>query len=504
VGRTQVPPDAVFGTATAHGTQVAGVAAYGELRSYVTGTHQLPIPHPIYAARVMHEDPANPARAVLTGLFHRQLEDAILWLHEQGVRIISCSINPDGPDDTITPSEAMATIDRLARELDIVVVLSGGNVHSVNPGHWRDDYPAYLDRDAARVADPAGAALALTVGAVSHHDISSAQQPSPFVAVAPAGHPAPFTRTGPTRGRGAAGTLKPEFTAHGGNYVWDAQLGGVRGKDANMSVITLAAAGTPGGRVFAADDGTSLSAPFVAHQVAEIATRYPDSSANLLRALTALAGDTQLPERHGSAVVSAYGEPTAARILESHPHRVVLMYEGEIMVSTNAVHELPIPARFATGRYDQTIRIALAFDPPVRRSRRDYLAGSMGFDLVRNQSLEDVARAYAAQPTRAEQLARGLARIELPTGRDRPPLEPGSQALASNTLLRRVYRGVWDPDDDGYFIVVKHGARAWSGAAEGDTQRYALAVELSLDARAQIDLYALVRAQIRARARLRT
>lgn len=504
VQRAQFPPDAVFGPATAHGTQVAGVAAYGELRSFIAGSNGLPSPHPIYAARVMHEDPSDPGRAQLTGLFHSQLEAAIVWLHSQGVRIISCSINQDGPDETITPTEAMATIDRLVRELDIVLVLSSGNVKSVDPGHWRDDYPGYLDRDAARVADPAGAALALTVGATSRYDVPATVQPAPVVAVAPAGRAAPFTRTGPTRGRGDAGTLKPEFASHGGNFVWDDQLRSARGKDANMSVITLAPAGSTGGRVFAADDGTSLAAPFVAHQVAEIATRYPGSSANLLRALAALAGDAHAPQRESAAVVSAYGEPNAMRVLESHAHRVVLMYEGEIAVKTNAIHELPVPVEFATGSYGQQIRIAVAFDPPVRRSRRDYLAGSMGFDLVRNRSLEDVARTYAAQPTRTERQARGLDSVELPTGRERPQLEPGSQALASNTLIRRIYRGAWDPDDDGYFVVVKHSARSWSGAAEGPVQRYALAVELSLDARTQIDLYSLIRAQLRARTRLRT
>lgn len=504
IDRAQFPPGAIFGRATAHGTQVAGVAAYGDLRSFVVGSSGLPSPHPIYAARVMHEDPNDPGRAVLTGLFHRQLEDAIVWLHEKGVRVISCSINQDGPDDAITPSEAMATIDRLVRELGVVVVLSGGNVRSVDPGHWRDDYPAYLDRDEARIADPAGAALAVTVGARSRYDVSALPQPSPVVAVAPAGRPAPFTRTGPTRGRGGAGTLKPEFATHGGNYSWDDQLQSVRGKDVNMSVMTLAPAGSVGGRVFAVDDGTSLSAPFVAHQVAEIATRYPRATANLLRALTALAGDAKVPEREASAVVSAYGEPIAARILESNGHRVVVLYEGQITVNTNAVHELPVPVEFATGRYAQQIQIALAFDPPVRRSRRDYLAGTMGFDLVRNRSLDDVARAYSAQPTRAERQAHGLPRLDLPGRRERPQLEPGSQPLASNTLVRRLYRGAWDPDDDGYFVVVKHSARTWAGASEGDVQSYALAVELSLEAQAQIDLYALVRARIRTRARLRS
>lgn len=496
VDRTQFPPTEAFALPTAHGTQVAGIAAYGELRTFAAGQRALPAPHPLFAARVMEQDPQDPDRARLAGLFHRQLEDAITWLHEQGVRIVSCSINHDGPDDAPTPSETMATIDRLVRDLGIVVVLSAGNIRSPHPDHWRDDYPKYLARDAARVADPAGAALALTVGAVSRYDVPSAPQPASVVAIAPAGGPAPFTRTGPTRGRGKSGALKPEFAAHGGNVTWDDQLGSTRRKDPNLSVITLAPAGATGGRILAADDGTSLSAPFVANQVAEIATRYPGASSNLLRALTALAGDASAPERLGEAVVSAYGEPRAARILESGTHRVVLLYEGTIAPSTNVVHELPIPDAFATGRYHQQIRIALAYDPAVRRSRRDYLAATMEFDLVRNRPLDDVLGIYAVQEPGS--------RTELPAGRDRPPLDPGSQAFASNTLVRRTYSRAWDPDDNGYYIVVKHILRNWANAKEGGEQHYALAVEIALDSSARIDLYALVRAQLRLRARLRS
>lgn len=506
-GRAVFPEGRVFGPATAHGTHVAGIAAYGELRSFASNPQSgLPVARPVFAARVMEQDPASVSRAVLPGLFHEQLEKAIRWLHSQGVRVITCSITDDRPDMTPTPSETMTMIDNLVRELGVVVVISAGNVSSVDPHHWRDDYPGYLDRDESRIADPAGAALAVTVGARARYDVPSApsQGPSSQIAIARRGQASPFTRTGPTRGRGSSGTAKPEFSAHGGNFAWDQLTRQARGKDPNMSVITLAPAGAPGGRTLAIDDGTSLSAPFVAHQVATIATRYPSASSNLLRALTALAGDRQALDRQAGAILSVYGEPLATRILESDTHRVVVVYEGTIAASSTVIHEIPVPQAFATGAYGQRMRVALAFDPPVRRSRRDYIAGAMSFDFVRNLPLEEVAARYSAQPSRSEvEQDPTLIRRDLPSGRLRPLLDPSSQTLLSNTLLCRTFSGTWDPDDEGYFVVVKHQARPWANTEEREDQKYAVAVELSLTNEARIDLLAQIQAQLRQRARLR-
>src|SRR5690606_29094304 len=148
------------------------------------------------------------------------------------------------PDSAPTPSEAISVIDTLVRELGIVVVLSAGNVRSVDPDHWLNDYPAYLESQNARIADPGGAALAITVGARAHFGI-----PAPPVygvqtkiAIAGAGEPSPFTRTGPSRGRTSAGRAKPEFVANGGNFAWDHEVGVRHGRDAAMSVVTTAVA----------------------------------------------------------------------------------------------------------------------------------------------------------------------------------------------------------------------------------------------------------------------
>jgi len=502
-GRAEFPNNRAFGMATGHGTHVAGVAAYGDLRAFVT-SGVLPTPRPIYGARIMERDPNSTGRAVVTGLFHEQLEGAIRWLHGEGVKVITCSINYDTPDDAPTPGESMAIIDALVRELDVVVILSAGNVQSVDPHHWLNDYPMYLDRPAAHIAEPAGAALALTAGSRAAANVPAlpASGTSPHVAIAPAGGPSAFTRTGPGRGRGN-GSMKPEFVANGGNTSWNGPAGLVPQPDPNMSVVTTAPAGSPGGRALAVDYGTSMAAPYVANQVATIATRYPQASANLLRALSALAGEDGGIAKQGSAVVSAYGEPVADRVLESGSHKVIVTYEGSIAPNSSVVHRLPVPEAFATGKFTQRLEVALAFDPPVRRSRRDYLLAEMTFDFVRNMELAEVLKRYALQPDKKAMAQDStLKKHPLPEGRLRPAMKPPAADLTSNTLIRRSVEGSWDPNDEGYYLVVTHNARPWA-KGETDEQTYALAVELSLADSARIDLRAEM-VKVQAEMRMRT
>jgi hypothetical protein len=129
----------------------------------------------------------------------------------------------------------------------------------------------------------------------------------------------------------------------------------------------------------------------------------------------------------------------------------------------------------------------------------------MAFDLVRGTSLTDLEQRYQKQPTRAESEATGVPRLDLP---GRMSLGPGISRFYNNTLICRSFSASTDWDDDvlDYFVVVVHQRSSWSPAqrASYTEQRYALAVELHDEARIDLNLYALVRARLRAQARIRT
>ncbi len=503
VASATFPKGHVFASATQHGSQVASIAAYGSLDRAAKGEPIAP-PFPILSARVSENRGGHPA---VVGNVVAQMEDALSWLHSVGARIAVIAFAYDSPDAEPLPTELTVTVDRLAREYEMVIIVSAGNVRDIGKYHWRNSYPEYLKMPSARIAAPGTAALAITVGAVA---VRNAPYDSTLQGIAPQGHPSPFTRTGPTRGNRDGKTQKPELVAPGGNFGWKPGLTVPVANDPSLGVITLTGKNTP---MFAATTGTSFAAPFVAHEVAKLATRYPDAGPNLLRALIALSTpplEEQKVPNLEPATQFAYGIPHAERVLESGQNRAIFVYEGTIDIGARAIHELPVPREFAQlipgaqGR----IRIALAFDPPVKRSHRNYVAGRMRFDFVKNMTLAEVAHTWGQQPTAAERLADPTLPYDpMPEGNKRPRTIPGVNMVSSNTLIRRDISTTttWSEDDENYFLVVSHDKSPWthSQLAENPEQSYALAVELVAEGRPELDLFGLARARLASRARQR-
>lgn len=497
-GSKHFPEGRVYHGATAHGTNVASIAAFGSFDGVLAGA-TVPAPFPIFAARVAEANAHGNPTVVENPV--SQFEQAITWLHTEGARIVVIAFGYDYPDTDPFPTELTATIDRLARDLRLVIVVSAGNLRKIRDGlHWRDDYPTYLSDVDARIAAPGTAALAVTVGSSATRTVP---HDTTLTAVVGQEHEvSPFSRTGPTRGNRFGKTRKPELTGPGGNWGWNEATKSLAMSDPNLGVVTLSTRATP---LFTVSSGTSLAAPFVAHEIARIATRYPTAGPNLLRALVALAGQPPA-SRPGlnlgdGAVASAYGLPDASRVLESGANHAILVHEGQIQSGGRLIFRLPIPPEFAAPAPQavRRLRIALAFDPPVRRSRRDYIAGRMQFDFVQNMPFDDVKRTWEVQPSVAEAEAHGLSRDSLPNGHQRPRTIPGVDLVRSNTLIRRdVETAGWDPDDEDYFLVVSHDTSPWTDSQlnQYPTQEFALAIELIDEGRPELDLHALTTSRL--------
>lgn len=177
------------------------------------------------------------------------------------------------------------------------------------------------------------------------------------VAIAGTNELSPFSRTGPgVSATFQSGAIKPEFVHYGGNTVWS-QMRRVNHTDSGAGVLDRSVAD----RLFAVSSGTSFAAPRVARAAAEILTRYPDASANLIRALLGISA--QIPDEARRQFADewemhwafGYGMPDPARAVESDLNRVVLVYEGDVDVNTAVIHPIPIPTPFATGKADRIV-----------------------------------------------------------------------------------------------------------------------------------------------------
>lgn len=501
--RRRIPADHAWAPPGDHATLVAGPLILGDIESAHAGIEEWSAVFPIHVVRVLEPDPNLPGSTRLPGdePVANVIEEAIRTLHaEEGVRVFNISITDPaafaGPHLSIW-SERM---DELARELDVVLVVAAGNHRLMpQPGEGRlGAYPAALLEPPAQVAEPGAAVNVLTVGSLARS--AAPQRANGEVrlgdrAIAPVGEPSPFTRAGP----GVSGAIKPDVCHFGGNWVVN-DVDMLIEADFGVSVLSTRAGD---GRLFGIANGTSFSAPRVTRLAAEVLARYPDSSANLVRALIgsatrplAVPESFKNPDRRRAA---GYGFVSEADALDSGRNRVALIYEGEIEPDSTAIHPLPLPDDFVEAAVERFITIALAFDPEVRRTRREYLTAAMKVDLVRDMSVEEIEATFREQPAKDDPDYR-----ELPSSdRLRLQMEPGTTECDDATLQVRRYRRTRavDVSDHGYNVVLRHVSATWSDVTR--PQRYALVVMLTDEERPDVDLRATLEAVLEVRERER-
>ncbi len=501
-----------------HGTLVSGLALG---RSFVKSVRDgLPVQlnGNVIVARVLESDSARGSDATR---FPRSLlptalvTQSIRHLHGLGVRVFNLSFGYSTDVRASHVGDMSEELDNLARELDVVIVVSSGNAtlplsRSGPLFDVIDDYPEYVDREGHALAQPANAANLITVGGIAPSDAPWLRNNSQIgtTAVAGVGEISPFSRTGPGFGKKPKRMNKPDFVEFAGNAVVD-DIGMVSQKDQGSGVLSTASLTT--GPFFQMVHGTSFASPVVAADAAAVLHRYPESSSNLIRALLA---SSARPTNAGLLVKedhirhNRYGFGTVRRddALDSSPLRATMTYDGALAVDSTVLHPIPIPTDFALPRSaTRRVRVALAFDPPVRRTRREYTAATMSLDIYRSVTLEELEdRLRRQDPENPQPLFSGKRRLAT-------QFRPSMTAWSESTLQVREWAPTsMDPDDgDTYYLAVTHKARPWFRDRDDyTTQRYAVAVSLEDQGRIELDLETMLTQQItvpaRVRARART
>lgn len=381
-----------------HGTRVAGIVLYGDVQAAAKARRFEP-PFWLASVRVLDGTGYVPEAAS----FLRVISDAVEHLAEVWeAKVINISIgDSDSPYSGGKSTPVAAALDSLARRFDLVIVVSAGNLSlgDLQPHEQTaSKYPIYLAQKGCEVLDPAQAALALTVGAVAGFEgvvPRSIGSTVDLSSVAPADGPAPYTRHGP----GAQRALKPELAIDGGNLAFDRSTQAIR-HDLGASVISTS--GRYPDRLFEADVGTSLSSAGVAHLVGRLVSEYPELSANALRALVLQGADpgssarvmsAHYPENEVEArtlELVGYGVPEWEHVGLSQDSRVVMYAQDSLRPDDFHVYRVPMTQSFMDESGGHELTVALAFDPPVRHRRFDYLAFRMEFVVVRGVDLAQV------------------------------------------------------------------------------------------------------------------
>lgn len=543
LGEAEVFPDAkrqfIKGGAddvNGHGTNVAGIAIYGDVENCIKQRSFDPTVW-LFSARVTNDD--NKYDEDL--LVETQLDQVIRAFVEQypNCKVINISLgNADQIyRDGLKQFRLAAKIDEIAYQYqnkNIIFVISAGNAfyeEAKSNEQLRTDYPNYLLNDSARIIDPATSAISLTVGSLSFGR-GSITEPSDVRRQAIAklrGYPSPFTRTG----FGVDGMIKPDVVDFGGDLVLDLNYRENLGLPktnvlsdnvAGVSVLTLSK--DYYSSLFHICSGTSFAAPRVANLAAQLFTKYPDASSNLIRALivnSAVLPKEIPPEFQGKGknppseqlkkqlAIYGYGQPELQRAMYSAENYVVLSEDNiSIKVGSFHIYEIPqLPPDFFEVKGTRILSITLAFDPPTRPTRGDsYLGVTMEFDLFKGIEREIVRNAYeAASKTSSldESTDNTKTKLKKKYGAGiEVTLSPGSTVRKKGTIQRGQVEITSRAKkyDKGNMTLVVSCNRKWAKPDEIEIQRYALVVCIS-HSEPKVDLYNRMKIQIEQRERSR-
>lgn len=423
-----------------HGTRVAGAVLYGE-EVPVDGSPQLLFW--IQNARVLDAQNAMPVE-----LFPPEALRKVVERFNDGprqTRIFNHSINSHGYCRTRYMSSWAAEIDQVCNERDVLIVQSAGNLplqgmppflgiaDHLNVGRV---YPAYLEENSARIANPGQSLQALTVGSIAY---AAAEQGAWRTFATQASAPSAFSRSGP----GIWNVIKPEVVEYGGDAVRtnnepaDIQVGAVVAAACpNLIRSTLYGPGPAADRDTA---GTSFAAPKVARIAAQVQRILPEEPALLYRALVVQSAqwpewaedllsqlrtpkpDMTPAEKQALFAASSnafrclgFGVPDEARATENTDYRTTLITSGETRIHAGECHvyQVPIPAelRQQADEFDIRIDVTVSYVAQPRRTRRnlrrylstwvDWKASKLGEGLhdFRVRAMKDTENGEAPLP----------------------------------------------------------------------------------------------------------
>lgn len=499
-----------------HGTMVSGLAVFGDVRAcYDSNDFSSPIW--LYSARVLNDqNEFDDNRLILT-----QMRDAVQHFKAEpySCRVFNASIcGTKRPVVNLggRQSEWAEALDRIAREEQVILVVASGNW----PGAFTDNqqeaerlfrgYPEFILRNESALTEPATAAIPITVGSLIQHTRPAQSQGGRIVRlVGGEDSPSPFTRSGP----GINGAIKPEFVHYGGGLVFH-KFGYTARISSESGTSIMSLSYEPTRHLFRFDVGSSFSAPRVANIAAKTQHALTsqvgyEASPNLVRAV--LATSATVPEGshtvldpigdHAVIRVCGYGVPHLERAVHSTDRRVTMVAARKITIDHFDVFEVPIPDCFKQAKGRRTITVALAYDPPVRARRADYLGVLMDMYLIKGKSVSEIREAFKkvepgedpdkSLPQKYQITLSPRSQGRKGYSRKRSTLQRASKSWTKRESQKKDF-------GNSYFLVVR-AERKWA-PSEIETQDYAVAVTLEAD---DVHLYTQVSLRVQARQRQR-
>lgn len=508
-----------------HGTNMAGLAAYGDLTGPLSSNAPIHVPHRIESVKILPPQGQNPSHlyGAVTGSAVAVVEGA----KAQRKRTFAMMTTSVGAT-TGLPSEWSAAIDRLACGLQVdttdaaessshrLIVMAAGNI----PWHkWGEP------NDLHQIENPGQAWNAVTVGAFT--DLVHVDQnkwPS-LVPISGPGSLAPSSRTSMLWKR--TWPFKPDVVAEGGNGCTDNALADqVTVGPESLRVLTTSH--EPAQTPFAESGDTSAAAAEVARICGHVTTRYPQYWPETVRALV-IHGARITPgmRAHLPLVLLkkdkenllrrvGYGKANLDESTNSTLRRPTLVLQeslipyvkegSTIKLGKMNLHELPWPVAElqALGGANVALRVTLSYFVEPNPSRRGwqskfrYQSHGLRF-AVKGASESDAGFLQRINKLEREELEEN----ETPESTSDPDGHAwflGAQLRSRGSLHSDVWRGsAASLADKSHVAVFPVGGwwKDWVDSGNDSTPvRYSLVVSLEVPEDIDVDIYTPIANQI--------
>lgn len=370
-----------------HGTQMAGVVAYGDLTKALLSSGNIDIAHTLCSVKILPNQGLNPKE-----LWGEITKESVYRSEIQlgNRRIIYCMAITDHDNDNLgKPTSWSGAIDNISYGEDAksrLMIVSAGNIdpNNIRNSHIWDNYP---DGNLLRpVQDPAQSWNALTVGAYTEKILINDHRFDEFQRVAPSGGLSPFSTTSTLWKKSTP--IKPEILFEGGNLI--KTNSNERPYDNHDSLDLLTTHHNLQIRQFDTINATSAATALAANFAAKVVVRYPNLWPESVRGLMIHSArwtetmERQFPVRIGNGgrddmkwrlKCCGYGVPNEERALYSTENGFTFIAQEKLKpyikdraksnIKINQMHfyDLPWPKELleGLGEIEVTLRITLSY-----------------------------------------------------------------------------------------------------------------------------------------------
>ncbi|MEY9625093.1 hypothetical protein ABIA27_000128 [Sinorhizobium fredii] len=499
-----------------HGTQLAGLALFGDLSTALQTTLPVSIRHRLESSKIIPDAGHNPHHLLGT-VTRKGIDAAEVTAERRRTFCLASTTEDDTPHDG-APTSWSSEIDQLAsgasgvQKRQRLILVSAGN--SDQNAFTGANYLAVSDNPDNELESPAQAWNVISVGAYTEKVTLPLGEPG--VCLAPLGDLAPSSRTASWQ---SYWPIKPDVVYEGGNWF-------MHGPPPPMKHPALAPLTTDHQypvRSFTTCGETSAATALASREITALWSDYPDLWPETVRAIfvSSARWTTQMlshvpaqPSKTDLAVLFkryGYGVPDMDRARRSASNALTLIVQDTIKpykksATKNSEHihnelklfELPWPVKELRrlGAAQVTLRLSLSTfmspnpSEPARGSKYRYASHNLRFKLNRpNEKAAAFIRRISKLAEQSDELV-----VDEPDGWDFGPnrrdvgsLQIDQLTCAASDLARRN-------------LIAVHPVTGWWKAKsvphpENLSARFALVVEIDAGT-VEADLYAEVQAAI--------